>query len=172
MSKGKTEDAKYLLIKAKHESGEFFHVTATVVTRNGDEVRCVTDGPLEDLTVSSQGNDRYGTDRQLYAWEVDYRSVYAVDMERAEGMVRTLKAVGRSLEKQKATVGRAESFAAYMLRVGVALGVAGYVVRLEQDHFFSGWRWINAEDAHYHITHLEREWREAGKVDANSPVSA
>ena len=80
MSKGKTEDAKYLLIKAKHESGEFFHITATVVTRSGDEVRCVTDGPLEDLTISSQGNDRYGTDRALYAWEVDYRSVYSVDL--------------------------------------------------------------------------------------------
>ena len=92
---------------------------------------------LADLQITSQGNSkRYSTgervpaeERQLYAWDVEYRDVYSADLSRLQSMVKMLQKIDRSLVKARASDGREQSFGQYCLRVGKSIGAAGMIFK-------------------------------------------
>ena len=83
------QDVRFLVSVKRHDS--CFVVEATPIRMmEDDRVRNITDSfrpdPLADLMVRAQGNpDEVET---TYGWEVEYRSPFSVDRERAEVMVR------------------------------------------------------------------------------------
>lgn len=79
-----------------------------------------------DLFVSAQA-DR--SSDEPYGWRVEYRNVYSVDATRAELMLKTLRRVNRKLDKMTAELGYPDTFAAYVARVAVALGVKRFYWR-------------------------------------------
>lgn len=78
--------------------------------------------PYADLRISALA-DRDATMGDTYGWSTEYRDVFAVDLRRAEAMVKVLRRLTRELEKLNGELGYAESFGAYCARVAKVLGV-------------------------------------------------
>jgi hypothetical protein len=163
------EFPRYLCIASKAAPGYgagdagVFHITAELVTRRDD-----CEGPygtgdksVRGLMINSQGSNGDGAARHLYGWAVRFMHLYSIELEDAERILVTLKTVRRYLDKAYAKSGNPSTFADYVLRVGAALDVDGYVI--ETPH---GWRWMDAADAHSHIAHLDRTWQRAGLAEA------
>lgn len=111
-------------------SGDTLHFTVSLVYAlpNG-EIRNFVGGYLADenamadLVVTAQ-HDR--VDRAPYGWRVEYSQPHAVDLARAEVMVKVLRKVERGLARLQDELGYPETFAAYVARVGKVLGVKSY----------------------------------------------
>jgi hypothetical protein len=85
-----------------------------------------SDSPeFADLQVGAYASDDMMADGS-YGWSVEYRSVYVVDLARAEGMVRCLRRITRRLEALASPKGEhynpPRSFEEYVLRVAKILG--------------------------------------------------
>src|SRR4051812_34918324 len=75
-----------------------------------------------DLQIGAS-HDPVLTPEQTYGWHVEYRNAYAVNLRRADAMVKTLRKTDRGLGKPKPTSGAPETSAAYVTRIGPFPGV-------------------------------------------------
>ncbi len=82
---------------------------------------------LDDLVLSGQGESNY-PQSGCYGWDVEYRSVFSVDLPRAQGMVKVLAKLKRKLDKMNMELGYSATFPAYVLRVALALGIKKFLV--------------------------------------------
>jgi len=79
------------------------------------------DEVLSHLLVNSQGNCD-AKNRSLYAWEVELRDLFAMDLRRAEAAVFILRTVQRRMEKEAEQFGSPQTFGQYVTSVARALG--------------------------------------------------
>lgn len=118
----------------------------------GDE-----DNALADLRITAQHDSTTAFGGQPYGWRVEFRDVFAVDLVRAEAMVKTLRKVDRGLAKLDEKWGSAQTFDAYVVRVGSVLGVKRYGYRADKDMFVATgdqYRWGDANTMIYQLNHL------------------
>src|SRR5262245_41796585 len=71
-------------------------------------------GALGDLAVTAQ---RDTTSAEWYGFDVSYCEPHRVKLDHAEAMVKTLRKVSRSLDRQQATYGYADTLVSYVTRV-------------------------------------------------------
>lgn len=120
--------------------------------------------PLSSLQVYSQGSGGEWRGRGVYAWAVEYRSPYTVDLERAEAMVKQLRHIERSLAKAAERDGQARSYGQYCLRVARAIGAQMMCWARDQRSFHTydemRWTFVSLPDGANHIDGLVREWIE------------
>jgi hypothetical protein len=131
-------------------------VTTTGTVRN--YVDSVTPEPWADLRITAQF-DHVAT--QPYGWRVEYHNVYAVELARAEAMVKTLRKIERGLERLRAEFGYPESFAAYVARVAKVLGVKQFGWRSPDGGMFPNgtqYRWTDADGLASHVHTLVRDF--------------
>lgn len=79
---------------------------------------------LADLVITAQ-RDARDEDGKWYGFAIDYRDVYAVDLRRAEIMVKGLRAINRKMDKLAEQLGHPRDLATYCAHVAVALGAVG-----------------------------------------------
>lgn len=94
---------------------------------------------LTDLFITAQGNNEDPTigqaadsdrARRLYAFELEYRHIHAVDLSKAERMARTLRKVEDRLEKLRAEYGPTRSFGQWARLVAMALGAEKFAMKV------------------------------------------
>lgn len=78
------------------------------------------------LVVSCQWNQNEGN-REPYAFKTEYVSIYSIDLEQAEMMVKTLRKVQKAVDKHIAENGQFKSFGQYAYTVARALGCVGAI---------------------------------------------
>ena len=170
------------LYLSTERSGGYFHLKATVVEiRPDDDYSVKTWGKVrnvemsggryvDDLEVTSQGNDedreRSTSGRQLYGWEIQYRAAF-VRLEKAEHMIKTLKAIEKDLARMTAKIGRPLSFGQYLGRVAISLGCVGFVVkhgkgRGEWGYDADDHRFLSIADGIEQADFMVREWAAEG----------
>lgn len=123
---------------------------------------------LADLRITAQQTS--GLTAQPYAWRVEYREPYSVDLKRAEIILKTLRKIARGLERLEAEFGYPETFAAYVTRVGSLLKVTRYGWHAERGETFadgSRYRWTDAAGI---VSHLQMVVRDHNKVEDSSDV--
>jgi hypothetical protein len=114
------------------------------------------EAPLANLEVTSQGDLRTTEPPSpVYAWKVEYKP-HSVDLQFAEVMVKQLRRINKRMETMNERLGRADTYAAFLLRVGVILGVEKY--GFDQGDAKSSvtgqrWRWTDAEPVTWTIDH-------------------
>src|SRR3989304_2865555 len=117
----------------------YFHIDATVVMCEGDRILNPSDdtprtAPEECAMANLRIHSQAGADmvrdgeRGLYAWSFEYHDAYTVDLPRAEIMVKTLRDIGRRMDKVDARLGSADRFATDGMRVALALDISKFVV--------------------------------------------
>jgi hypothetical protein len=189
-----------LYVTAKRD-GEYFRISATVVTlghtayerasidkgeyvypditdqtiRNPRHDEPMNGLDLDDLTITSQGNQS-DTERRLYAFDLRYQNLYAVDLRRAKSMTATLVTLGKRMDKQYAQYGPASTFGAYLARVATAIGADTFIFAPTQ------WRGFGYNDNVHmfntvadgvsRVEWLTRRWMETGDITAETAVSA
>ena len=128
MAKNKNENLGLTIHQTM--DGDFFHITLNVIrwnedgriinaiNRYGEKINGF--GQFNNLQVSSQGNN--GERDQLYAWEVRYRDVYAVELHDAKAMYETLSKITKAYEKLALKRGRPQSFGEYCGRFAEIIG--------------------------------------------------
>jgi hypothetical protein len=116
--------------------------------------------PLADLSLTAQ-LDHVAADPNPYGWRTECRQPYAVDLRRAQTMVRVLRKINRDLERMRDQLGHPESFAAYLARVARALGVTRFCWATER----RGWayddnehRFADADEMTDHVNRLCRDF--------------
>lgn len=72
-------------------------------------------GFLDELSASRSGD--------FYTRDLEYRSVYSVDLPAAELMVKTLRSVYKKIEATRARFGRPADSAAYLAMLANAVGI-------------------------------------------------
>ena len=101
---------------------------------------------------------------KVYGWTADFSSPRHVDLERAERMVKTLKAIKAGLDKMKSEDGDIQSFGQYCLRICKALGCKQ--MSRASKWATDGVETLNLADGMYHvdslITEQSRAWYEEG----------
>ena len=184
-----TANPTRLYLSTKREGG-YFHLNATVVeirpdddysVKNWGKVRNVdmSNGRfVDDLYITSQGSDedrtRSDQGRQLYAWEIEYHT-YSVRLDRAERMVKTLKAIEKDLARMTAKLGRPLSFGQYLGRIAISLGCLGFVVkhgkgRGEWGYDAAEHRFLSIADGIEQADFMVHEWVTEGLEAATLPV--
>lgn len=121
------------------------------------------DEPLADLRISAQAD--YASE-DAYGWRVEYAQPYSVDLGRAEVMVKLLRKIQRGLDRMERDLGYAESFGAYVARVGKLLGASRY--GWESDNGERSWqysdntyRWTDAVGMGLHVSRVVSEFKAA-----------
>ena len=123
---------------------------------------------LNNLIVVSQGNNN-DERRHLYGWEVRYQSPYAVDLEKAEHMVKTLRTVHARMAATDKKLGRPTTFGQFIARVAEAIGADQFLIdetpkRGSHSGWFThaeaGYRWQDIEDGVRLVDYRIREWAE------------
>lgn len=158
------KEVRILVQAHKSRDSEFFHITGTPVYLDYEDtlnpgtpvVKTFSDSwlwtdktelGLASLRVEAQG-DVNSTD-PVYAWKVEYQEPYRVDLTRAKAMASTLGRIESRLEKMRANLGREESFAQFLVRVGLALKADsfGFESPRGDGMWASGeqYRWVGAE---------------------------
>jgi hypothetical protein len=96
-----------------------------VIDKDG-QIRNGIDGWTNDLIARAQWNlDKVSEGVRTYGWELEYRAPFAVDLRRAEQMVKTL----RRIAKADASLPiRATTFGQWVVLICRALGVKTLVV--------------------------------------------
>jgi len=79
---------------------------------------------LAGLMISCQ-IDKHAGDSPSYAWCVEYRDIFSVDMPRAQSMAKTLAAIERRMSKMYDLEGSPKSYGQFVNRVARAIGAAG-----------------------------------------------
>jgi hypothetical protein len=173
-----------LLVTAKQELGLSsvgIHLTITIdpVAVNPDRclIRNCTDcwstpppwRVLENFHLRATCWDDM-SDRKPSSWEYGFSQAYFVGEARAEAMFKLLRKTRLSLEKQEATNGSVESFGAWVLRVGKALGAKHIITEHPDywDHPWQGsttydrqeerWIWGDLKLGMDRINHRARHW--------------
>lgn len=77
----------------------------------------------DDLRVTAHASDK--DNGGAYAYDLEYRDVYSVDLRRAKLMAQTLRALDTKLERMKSVEGYAQNFGQYVNRVARAIGAQG-----------------------------------------------
>lgn len=161
-----------LLLYQEHKDS-YFHIKAYPVwVTVGDNVPSNTssyDHPgLSELYVLSQGSDHDKT-RHIYAWEVEYRDTWSVDLRRARAMAHTLAMIERKLSQARDLTGDPSRFSDYLLRVSRALGIKAYLVEEKHtgcSYSDNTYRRLSAGDAKSTVDWWENSWLEEGKGKA------
>lgn len=129
--------------------------------------------PMADLVITAQA-DRSGSSSDAYGWRVEYKQPYAVELLRAEEMVKVLRKVSRGLDKMERELGYCESFGAYVARVGKVLGMSAYGWLADDSPSASGpgfqysdgrYRWTDAVGMASYVQGLVRDFQ-APKVES------
>jgi hypothetical protein len=160
-----------------------FTVRPVGVTADG-AIRNFTDTfggePLADLAITAQ-LDHVAADPHPYGWRTEYRQPYAVDIRRAQTMVKVLRKIDGGLERMRAQLGHPESFTAYLARIARTLGATRFCWAVEA----RGWsyddnehRFGDADEMTYHVNRICRDFARAhidprepgGQVDASGGV--
>jgi len=90
----------------------------SVVKLENGKVRNDSHGPFDDLVFRCTWSEKLD-DGRPYAWEVEYRQVYAVDLANAERMLKVLRKLHRAkLPLQPATFGQYAVLMARVLGIG------------------------------------------------------
>jgi len=99
------------------------------------------DGPkglgLTNLVISASLSCRRHKEDFLN-WETKFENPWEVGLERAEAMVKTLKAIRAGLDRAAKRDGYPSSFGQYVLRVVRALGAAGILIQDEDTRRHEG----------------------------------
>jgi hypothetical protein len=130
-----------------------------------------SDSPeLADLQVGAYASDDMMSDGS-YGWSVEYRNVYAVDLPRAEGMVRCLRRITRRLDALASPKGARytppRSFEEYLLRVAKILGCRQFAywsarrpngtrAAIELPNAAAAAAWIAGQVTTFHTAYPER----------------
>jgi hypothetical protein len=115
---------------------------------------------LGSLTVTSQG-DSDSANRRLYAWGVEYRNVFSVDRQSAEGMAKTLAAIERRMEAIAVKYGQPATFGAYLLRMADAIGATRIVIpagEIRSSYDDRQHRVLSLDDGAYAVDRLVANW--------------
>lgn len=121
------------------------------------------EAPYSDLVVTAQCNRRE-QDNSWYAVEFGYQDGHhAVDLRRAEVMVKMLRKVQRKLDKLEAEFGHSQELGVVLTRVASALGVQKFALTATYSGdrygqpYSSDYRWMDAATMLHHleITHDE-----------------
>ncbi len=124
--------------------------------------------PLADLRVTAQSDS--ASESESYGWRVEFRDSYAVDLARAEEMVKVLRKVSRGMAKLEAQFGYCESFGAYVARVASVLGISRFGWRTDTGSggFYSDTRyhWTDAVGFGLRVSSVCREFRAAREVSS------
>jgi hypothetical protein len=102
---------------------------------------------LAQLVVSCQGDLR--STNPPYAWQVAYHGVTDFELARMEACVKQLRRVHKRLDAMAAQLGRPETFAQLVIRVGLALGIRQFgFPNTKRSRWASGYRheWVTAEE--------------------------
>ena len=111
----KADDNHETCLLVSHETNRYgndkptlrFTVRPVRVTANAT-IRHFTDTfggePLADLAITAQ-LDHVAADPHPYRWRTEYRQPYAVDLRRAQTMVRVLRKIDRGLERMRGQFG-------------------------------------------------------------------
>ena len=160
----KDKNTNAIMLKTETD-GDFFHVRAAVsYLDEAGELKSYK-GPderkFDGLTVSCQAGGISATAGELepYAFSVEYRNLYSLDLAKAESAVKVLRKISKGLDKLNAKYGRADRFGAFVLRVADVLGIDSFVFNKSESP--NGWdiRVIDAEAAEYWINAAAREWK-------------
>ncbi len=144
---------------------------------NGEHVRNILDGErrdgvdgnaLSDLCVTGLAD---AADTGSFAWHVEYRDVFAVQLPRARAMAATLTRVQRRTDKLTERYGHPTTFSAYVLRAADALGITRFVWRVADKpsgiaYDDSDFRIVDAGAAAYWLDDAERTFRAKRAPDA------
>lgn len=131
-------DLRFLVRMDKSSSGEYGKFTARVVFVDEGRVRHPSgtwagsnEAPYADLTVTAQCNLRPqdGDTKRWYAVEFGYSDPsHAVDLRRAEVMLKTLRRAQAKLDKLSDEFGWSEDLGTVLTRVATALGIKLYAM--------------------------------------------
>lgn len=136
-----------------------------VVIGEDGKIRNGLDQWMGDLTVRCQWNtDRVcETAPHTYAWEIEYRDVYAVDLRRAEIMTKTLKRIAKA---EAALPIRPTTFGQWAVLMCKALGIDEIVAAKNA----GGWSYSETE---HHIGEIaEAQWRIDNAIEPHLPKAA
>lgn len=97
--------------------------------------------PYADLVISAQMEARHAKDEEhiarygllhSYAWRVEFRQPWSVELDRARAMVKTLARVGASLARMRDRRGESRDFADFLGRAAEALGIECMIFQLTE----------------------------------------
>lgn len=118
-----------LKVDSKREDG-FFKVVGRVCCWDDNKRKIVWpehQSEYDGLMVNSTSSHNMPTSPS-YAWDVEFRDVWSVDLRRAEMMVRVLRRVNKAMDRLNDQFGYASTFGAYVLRAAKALGVKRFIL--------------------------------------------
>lgn len=136
-----------------HQNGAYRHIVGRILVQRDPDARKPSDeglrnaaGAHDDLEVRCTMTADLDNGAP-YGWCMEYRGAYAVDLPRAEEMAKTLRTVQRKCDRLAAKYGAPATFAEYVVRMGEALGVAGYVVARGAASWHVGTDWQRMDGA-------------------------
>lgn len=166
-----------LYVTTRRDSG-YFHIEAYPVTigkvqeyddtppdgiRNPGDSNTFGGLYLSDLHATGLGSES-DTPRKVFAWSVEYRSIYALDLSRAERCLTTLRGIERRTELLRRKFGSPESFGQFLAYFAQAIGAEkfvflsrsrGYGTYDQDEHLL-----LSVSDGIYKVNSMIREWTE------------
>jgi hypothetical protein len=141
----------------EHEYGEIKVLVMTI--DQAGKPHGISYGEYEDLQIRAV----YQTVRREYEetdirclprhWDLEYRDLYSIGLEKAKMMVKVLSKVETKLKGFAENYGEVTDLASFTVRVGRALGVKGF--------------WHKIHDGGPGTTYDESEWTVCKLTDAN-----
>lgn len=120
---------------------------------------------FDDLVISCQGDN--DTRESMYAWELRYEDVYAIDLALAQRMAKTLATAEKRAAKLSEEIGAPATFGQFVTRCAIALRVDTFI-RWSKDDRNTAWltdrnepSTLSVSDAIYAIDRLIRDWKAA-----------
>lgn len=164
--KPETETVGYALFEETSAAYFYARVTFKLYNESADSLRNMgSESPLNDLTVSLAMSR---TDSYCNV-DLRYRDPYAVDLHRAQVMVKTLSGLQRKLDKFAAQFGNTDEYPEYLGRVFAALGVNRVIFAADLPR---GSTWFSDHDGeiaqHFYTTssarHRIAQWMETHRI--------
>lgn len=119
-------------------SDRYAHVRLIPYMRTADGDRWASSlGDLDGIQISCQ-IDNHDSYNDSYAWTVEYRDVFSVDVAKAETMFKRLRSIYQKLDKMDDIEGRAQSFGSYVNRVMRVLKIET-MTKKDTDGYESKW---------------------------------
>jgi hypothetical protein len=124
-----------IIISPDSSDTRFFHIRGNIIYWQDGKIRNPSDYDningfplLNNLEINSQGDQE---DRsRMYAWDVRYRNIFAVDVTMANKMVKTLTKLNRGLQRIDTKRGSPSSFGDYVGRVAEVIGATKILHRV------------------------------------------